>query len=95
MAKGDVYNDLQSINNNSYLSIQPNVGAEVTIHNLLYPYGSTVELYFTDGTNEILIDSDNISGRGFFLHCTNSKYYKLKNISGSTIYIGYDGIQIK
>lgn len=92
MAKGDVVSGLSSVNAAAFLDIQPGAGVEWSIHNL--SFASDIELYYYDGTNSIKVDSD--TGGGSFrreaLHCTNSRYYRVKNVAASAQLIGYDGV---
>lgn len=101
MAYGDVYiKGVESITGSSdptfyYFVTQPSSGVEVVIHNVLH--SDSAELQFYDGTNYIPIDVHAGSGGwlGLFLHCTNSKYYRVKNISTSANLISCDGVQTK
>ena len=84
-----------SVANNASLAIQPGAGAEWLIKNLYY--GGAVEIYRTDGTNSIKIDSDGATGGRFsasFL-LTSASYMTIKNVSGAAIYICYDGLVTK
>jgi hypothetical protein len=95
MAIGDAVNGLSSVANNAYLDIQPGTGFEYIIHNLYFE--GAVEMYFSDGTNNIKFDSDTAAGGrlAYVFHSTNSKYLRIKNVSGTTKFIGFDGIQSK
>lgn len=95
MAVGDATVGLSSIASASYLTIQPGAGVEWIIHNLYYP--DAVEIYLSDGTNEIKFDFDiSAGGRlGYVFHVTNTHYLRVKNVSGATMYIGYDGVVTK
>lgn len=95
MAVGDVQTAIQSIANNAVLDIKPASGQEWTIHN--YLYGASMELYKTDGTNSIKVDSDTTNGGriGVYLHCTNAIWYQIKNVSGGNAVVSYDGVQTK
>lgn len=95
MAVGDVTSSLTSVANDAYLDIQPASGIEWVIHNL-YHAGSA-ELYISDGTNEIKVMSDTTESGwlGYYLHANNDRYYRIKNISGGSIYLGYDGVITK
>lgn len=67
-----------SIANNASLDPAAGRGAEWLIKNLYY--GGAVEIYRTDGTNSIKIDSDGASGGRFsasFL-LTNASYMTMK-----------------
>lgn len=83
MAVGDVVSAHSSVSASGYLDIQPSAGAEWVIHNLYY--GGSVEVYRTDGTNQILIDSDSGPGcrMGTVFHVTNTHYLSLKNTGAS------------
>lgn len=92
MAIGEVVSALESVADGEYLTIQPAEGTEIVVHNLAY--GGAVEIYFTDGANQVKADSDTGAGSllGFYFHCTNSLYYRVKNVSGGAIYICYEGV---
>lgn len=99
MAQGDVVTIAPtSLTNGSLYNIQPGSGVEWTIHNIVF--GGAVEVYKTDsltGVNAIKWATSNANG-GFmntFLHCTNTVWYQIKNVSGGTIYVSYDGTQSK
>jgi hypothetical protein len=81
-----------SVANNAYLTIQPGAGAEWIIHNIHAPSTAAIELYVTDGANDILTDSNTGGWLGYYIHLTNAQYLKVKNVSGGTIYMKYDGI---
>lgn len=95
MAVGDVQTTISSVANNAFLDIKPASGVEWSIHNVLY--GASMELYKTDGTNSIKVDSDTTAGGriGVYLHCTNSVWYQIKNVSGGAAILSYDGVQTK
>lgn len=78
-----------------YTDIRPPSGVEWVIHNIYY--SAAVEIYRTDGTNEIKIDSDSAAGcrMGTAFHVTNSYYLRLKNVSLGACYFWYDGIVTK
>lgn len=93
---GDVMSKIQNIANNNTLDIKPSGESEEwVIHNLLY--GGAMELYKTDGTISIKVDSDTTAGGriGVYLHCTNLVWYQLKNVSGALMALSYDGVQTK
>ena len=79
--------------NNQYLDILPTTaGEEWTIHNINIPFGYACEIYQTDGTNPILDMHTTNSLHSYSYHCNTSSYYTIKNVSGYTIYVSYDGI---
>ena len=95
MVVGEVTSDLQSVATTEFLTIQPATGVEWVIHNIYHE--AEVELYFTDGTNDLKFDSD--SGKGvyakFCFHLTNTHYLKVKNTNAESKLIGYDGVVTK
>ena len=97
MALGDaVVVASTSVANGSSLTIQPGSGIEWIIHNVYVPEGSAIEVYATDGSNAIKFDSNPSGGfRQEHWHLTNAQYFTIKNVSGSSIYMKYDGIITK
>lgn len=95
MAVKDMYDDLVSVGSGSFLDIQPPAGTEVVINNI-YHAGS-VELYRYDGTDTCLFATDagaNLIGFNN-MRCKNGHYLRVKNVSGATQVIGYDGVVTK
>lgn len=92
MAVGDVYSGIQSVAAGDFLTIQPPAGTEVVITNIYYE--GPVEVYFTDGTNSIKVDSDLTGGsmQGRCFHITNALYLKVKNTDTAAKFIGFDGV---
>ena len=95
MAIGDVVSALSSIADDAYLTIQPAAGVEWCVKNILFPATKAVELYFYDGTNEVLLDSASASWVSYSYDLNNTRYLRVKNVSGAAIYIGYTGIVTK
>jgi hypothetical protein len=96
MARGDVYNKgVDEIDIDAYFNIQPPEGVEVVIHNISRSDDAILEFY--DGTTAVTVDTQVGQGSwmGMFLHCTNSKYYRIKNTNVSSNNICCDGIQTK
>ena len=95
MAIGDVVNADSSIASSAFLTIQPGAGVEWVIHNIYH--AADVELYFTDGSNDLKFDSDASMGAwtGMFFHVNNTRYLKVKNTNVAAQLIGYDGICTK
>ena len=95
MAKGDVKAGISAgVADNGYMTVQPASGEEWCILGVWYE--GAVELYLTDGTNDIKFDSD--TGAGYWvgrLPLTNTTYLKVKNVSGSAQDMGYTGYQTK
>jgi hypothetical protein len=92
MSIGDIVSVHSSITNGSYLTIQPSGTTEWGIQNIYIPYGTECELYRTDGTNEILLKkiTDTIQFTQP-INPTLTIYFRVKNVSGSSVYLGYDG----
>jgi hypothetical protein len=82
MALGDVQTAISSVANNAFLDIKPASGVEWVIHNVLY--NGAMELYKTDGTNSIKVDSDTTAGGriGVYLHAPIRFGIRLKTYQG-------------
>ena len=96
MAIGDAVSVVANVADDDYLSlITSGAGVETIIHNI--SHNGSAELYFFDGSNYILMDTDTTAGAwmGLTIHCTFTNYYKVKNISGGTIYMHADGVCTK
>ena len=99
MAVGDTVTALVSKTNNSTLDIQPSAGVEWFIHTLVSEQGLKIEVYAVDdaaGTNKKLVDTT-LGGtlHGLTFRVTNVGWIQLKNTSGSTQFIGYQGVVTK
>lgn len=92
-ALGDAYvqysNDLAD---DGYLDLLPAAGGELVIHNIYHE--GAIEVYWYDGTNEVLIDEASTGGVMSWLsyHCTDSIRIRVKNVSGGTDDVGADGM---
>lgn len=99
MAVGDTVTALVSKANNATLDIQPGSGVEWFIHTLVSEQGLKIEVYLVDdaaGTNKKLIDTTTGgSVHGLTYRVTNVGWIQLKNTSGSTQFIGYQGVITK
>lgn len=95
MSAGDSVKAHDNIANNSSKVIQPGANAEWMLQN--FYFGGSWELYRTDGTNAVLIDSGVKGGslQNRRMIATNSIYYTIKNVSGGSAVMGFDGIVIK
>jgi hypothetical protein len=96
MAQGSAYVKAPtSTANNAFLDLRPGSGVEIVIHNVYWNTGA-VELYWYDGTNSILLLADDGSS-GHCLtgnwHCTNAIGLRVKNVAGSTQFLGADGME--
>lgn len=95
MATSDAIGGISSVVADSSLDVKPSAPAEWIVHNIYVPEGKSAEIYFTDGTNEVLIAAVTGSYLGYFFHATATRYIRVKNTSGSAMQIGYDGIAVK
>jgi len=96
MAAGDIYNQgVTATAQNAYFNIQPAEGVEVVIHNISHSTDAVLEYY--DGTTAVTVDTQtgNGSWMGMFLHCTNAKYYRVKNTNAASNNICCDGVITK
>lgn len=96
MIAGDVYQQgVTAVAQDAYFSMQPAVGTEVVIHNISHSIDAVLE--FFDGTTAVVVDTQISSGSwmGMFLHCTNSKYYRVKNTNAASNNICCDGVATK
>lgn len=96
MAAGDAYiKEPATVTDTSFMDLQPSAGVEVVVHNINIPAGTAAELYQYDGTDSILVLSTTTSLQNMQLHCTNSVYYRVKNVSGASRIYGADGMTTK
>lgn len=94
MAVGEIFDAVPvAVDNNATLNIQPAGTAEAVIHNI-YTGSGSCELYKYDGTTLSKIDT--ASGwLGYAFHARNACYLQVKNISGGSLNISFDGIYTK
>ena len=96
MAAGDTYVlGPTSVADAAFVAFQPAGTTEIVLHNVYVPSGSAVELYWSDGVNDILIDEGTESYNDWSFHCTNLTYVRIKNVSGGSIRVGGDGMYTK
>lgn len=96
MAAGDVFNQgVTAVAQDAYFNMQPAAGVEVVVHNISHSTDAVLE-YF-DGTTAVVVSSHVGGGAwmGMFLHCTNSKYYRIKNTNAASNNICCDGMTSK
>jgi len=90
-AVGDVFSDIESVENNAYLTIRPGEGNEVVVNNIYFE--DDVEISFYDGANEV--DFDSATGAGIYsrfgFDLTYNNYIRVKNVGGEAHPIGYSG----
>lgn len=94
MAKGDAkIGAITSVASASSLTIQPAVGETWLLKGIAY--GGAIELYLTDGTNSILLDSDGAGGKMDNLNVliSNTQYAQLKNVDSAAKFLRYDAVQ--
>lgn len=96
MAVGDRYAPaIVTVAQNNYANMQPPVGVEVVIYNIVHSTDAVLEKF--DGTTAVTVDTQTGINpwMGVFLHCTNSVYYRVKNTNASSNNIGWDGVVTK
>lgn len=94
MAQGDAkIGDLTSIAAAASMTIQPASGETWLLKGIAY--GGQCEMYLTDGTNSVLIDSDGAGGQMNNLNIliSNTQYITVKNVGASAVYMRYDAVQ--
>lgn len=95
---GDVYNTAVTlIAKDNYLNLKPDTGHEIVVHNI--NHGSDAALEFHDETLgfsiEIVSAAGSGSWMGMFLHCTNTRYYRVRGKTVATNYMAADGMYTK
>ena len=85
----------QQLTNGASYDIKPTGTDEYIIHNIYIPEGKTFHLYRSDGTNTVDLGTTTTSLYNYYLHVTATPYIHVVNASGETLYISYDGIQIR
>jgi len=97
MSSGDIVGAHASVADDGYLDVQPSAGIEWIIHNLFVPdsIAGGVEVYSYDGTSAILVGTFTSTQMMVNFHCSNTFYLRMKNVSGSSADLGYDGIVMK
>lgn len=95
MAVGDAVTTSATVTTTNYLDLQPGSGVEWIIHNVYY--SGAVELYVYNGTLSLKYDADATYGgkEVMCMHCTNTYYYRVKNVSGGDIVVSYNGMVSK
>jgi hypothetical protein len=96
MAAGDIYQlGVTATAQNAYLNLQPAAGTEIIIHNICHSTDATLEWY--DGSTAVAVDSQTGAGAwvGEFFHCSNTKYYRVKNTNAASNNICADGMYSK
>lgn len=94
MPVGDAVVANSSVLTTAFLDIQPGSGVEWFIHQIFHE--AEVEIYWYDGTNDILVASP--TGANFEdigTRVTNSIRLRVKNTNGSTKRIGYSAVVTK
>jgi hypothetical protein len=98
MAAGDAYIKAPaSVANGAYMDLQPGSSVEVVIHDIYVGTGVAYEVYYSDGSNNILYLSMPAGGGAVNLqaHCSNTNYVRVKNTSGSSAYMAASGMTTK
>jgi hypothetical protein len=96
MAVGDKVGGLVTVlaSGNADSIMRPPTGQEWTIHNIYY--SGTITWAKTDGTLSVDVESDSAGGRiGAVFNVTNDHWISIVNTGGSSIVVGFDGVQTK
>lgn len=97
MAFGDTVTNWASAASNGTMDVRPGAGVEWLITTLVSGSGKAMEVYLTeDGSTFTLADSL-LGGSQHRLtyRLTNAFWMRLKNVSGGSAYIGYQGVVTK
>lgn len=96
-SQGDtLVQNIEAKANGQYLEIRPSGEEEWSIHTVMS--NGAFELYKTNGVTSILSErvlSQKSALTGLHLYCTNSVYWKIKQIDTGTVNMGFDGIRTK
>lgn len=96
MAVGDTVVNFSTIAAAAASTIQPVGTIEWVVHNIYCSPTTSAELYLSDGSVDLLIDSNTTGGwLDYHFHVSNARYLKVKNNSASSRSIGFDGIITK
>lgn len=97
MAKGDVYAvGPTSVADDAYLDLQVSAGVEVVVHNVyLPPFVGGYEVEWYDGSTAQKVDVWDGSVYNAMLHVGNTRRIRIKNVTGSSQNLGFDGIQTR
>lgn len=91
--RGDVYIvPPTSTADDAFLDLVPGASEAIVIHNVYVPVGTAVELYWSDGVTDILIDSGTETFASWQFHATENGYVRVKNVSGGSADLGADGM---
>lgn len=97
MAEGDAYISSVTLLDDGYALLKSDtVGIEIVIHNIYVPQGYTVEVYHyynSSPAKEILLYTTSTSLCGYCFHANDDGCIKVVNVSGSTIDVGFDGVE--
>tara|TARA_R110002020_G_C15967742_1_gene747199 strand:+ start:137 stop:430 length:294 start_codon:yes stop_codon:yes gene_type:complete len=92
MARGDVVNEIWSIDHTGYQTYQPASGTEVCIKSaggVAHVAAVSVGIY--DGTNYATFFNMSMNGSDITLPINNTHYLRMYNGSGGTNAMGYSG----
>lgn len=90
----DMVCGMNTLADDSTMDIKPSIsGEEWVIHNIYIPFGKSVGIYRTDGVRSVLVLQTTMSLFGQFnFHCNVTEWIALKNDSGATIDLTFDGV---
>jgi len=95
MAVGEPVTGILTLTAGSSAEIKPPSGEAWMIFNILIPNGVTeVELYITNGTDDILVDTNDASWIYYKFIITDTHYIKLVNTGTVDVPVGYEGVKL-
>ncbi len=95
MAVGDTFSQVPTaVANGGFMDIQPSGTVEAVIHNLYLPPDAVgYEIQWYDGTTIGVIETGfATSWYGANFHCKNGARIRVKNTTGNSQNMGYDGV---
>src|SRR5262245_57197304 len=99
MAIGDTVTNWVPLDNNATLDVGPGTGIEWLIHTLLSESGKSMEVYWVGGGSPgtyTLVDTHPGGSVHALTFRLNETYrMRLKNVSGGTAYVGFQGVVTK
>src|SRR5262245_26096761 len=98
MAVGDNIGTFSSVANNGTKAVQPSSSIHWTVTTLICEQGLKTEVYLADdasGTNKKLLETIYTPQHALTYQLRNDLWLELKNVSGSTQFLGFMGKETK
>lgn len=94
MTLGEPIGDIILVKVGETADIKPPDGEAWMIFNIVIPSGASFEIYYSDGVNDILVDSITSSIIAVRFVALSHHFIRVKNTSTVDQYIGYNGIKL-